>query len=101
MYPVFLPHPPGSSLTYPVFLPCSIDGRSGPIKRAPHWSDEGTLGSRAYFDMTSEPPGLVLQAVEASDHAEYRCRVDFRSSPTRNVRIQLEVIGKETEGQTS
>ncbi|XP_071532984.1 uncharacterized protein [Panulirus ornatus] len=70
----------------------SIDGRSGSIKRAPHWSDEGTLGTRAYFNMASDPPGLVLQSVQASDHAEYRCRVDFRSSPTRNVRIQLEVI---------
>ncbi|XP_069160721.1 muscle M-line assembly protein unc-89 isoform X2 [Procambarus clarkii] len=70
----------------------SIDGRSGPIKRAPHWSDEQTLGTRAYFDMGREPPGLVLQPVEANDDAEYRCRVDFRSSPTRNVRIQLEVI---------
>ncbi|XP_042217208.1 uncharacterized protein LOC121862887 isoform X2 [Homarus americanus] len=42
--------------------------------------------------MAADPPGLVLQSVKASDHAEYRCRVDFRSSPTRNVRIQLEVI---------
>nr|XP_045606657.1 uncharacterized protein LOC123763553 [Procambarus clarkii] len=42
--------------------------------------------------MGREPPGLVLQPVEANDDAEYRCRVDFRSSPTRNVRIQLEVI---------
>ncbi|XP_042886631.1 nephrin-like [Penaeus japonicus] len=73
----------------PIF---SIDGRNGPIKRAPHWADEATLGSRAYFDMASDPPGLVLNPVKASDDAEYRCRVDFRSSPTQNVRVQLEVI---------
>ncbi|XP_066953807.1 uncharacterized protein [Macrobrachium rosenbergii] len=70
----------------------SIDGRNGPINRAPHWADENTLGSRAYFDMASEPPGLVLQSVKESDDNEYRCRVDFRSSPTRNVRIELDVI---------
>ncbi|XP_037776964.1 nephrin-like [Penaeus monodon] len=73
----------------PIF---SIDGRNGPIKRAPHWADEATLGSRAYFDMSADPPGLVLNPVKAADHAEYRCRVDFRSSPTQNVRVQLEVI---------
>ncbi|XP_068246902.1 neural cell adhesion molecule 2-like isoform X3 [Palaemon carinicauda] len=70
----------------------SIDGRNGPINRAPHWTDETTLGTRAYFDMASEPPGLVLQSVKKSDDNEYRCRVDFRSSPTRNVRIELDVI---------
>ncbi|XP_042886164.1 nephrin-like, partial [Penaeus japonicus] len=42
--------------------------------------------------MASDPPGLVLNPVKASDDAEYRCRVDFRSSPTQNVRVQLEVI---------
>ncbi|XP_045132092.1 uncharacterized protein LOC123516607 isoform X3 [Portunus trituberculatus] len=70
----------------------SIDGRSGLIEGGRHWQDKNMLGTRAYFDMASEPPGLVLQPVNASDHAEYRCRVDFRSSPTRNVRVQLEVI---------
>nr|XP_027211986.1 nephrin-like [Penaeus vannamei] len=42
--------------------------------------------------MSADPPGLVLNPVKAADHAEYRCRVDFRSSPTQNVRVQLEVI---------
>ncbi|XP_037777069.1 peroxidasin homolog [Penaeus monodon] len=38
------------------------------------------------------PPGLVLDPVKASDRDLYRCRVDYDSSPTRNVRIQLNVV---------
>ncbi|XP_050721791.1 nephrin-like isoform X2 [Eriocheir sinensis] len=70
----------------------SIDGRNGPVQRAQHWADEDTLQRRAYFDLTSPQPGLVLHPVTASDEDEYRCRVDFKSSPTRNVRVNLKVI---------
>ncbi|CAL4113124.1 unnamed protein product, partial [Meganyctiphanes norvegica] len=70
----------------------SIDGRSGSIYRAKHWVDNETLQSRAYFDMTSSPTGLVLKPVLTSDHGHYRCRVDFRSSSSRNSRIHFTVI---------
>ncbi|XP_069944593.1 protein turtle homolog B [Cherax quadricarinatus] len=70
----------------------SIDGRNGPVRRAQHWADERALGNRAYFDLSSRPPGLVLRPLAFSDQDEYRCRVDFRSSPTRNVRVNLRVI---------
>ncbi|CAL4156304.1 unnamed protein product, partial [Meganyctiphanes norvegica] len=70
----------------------SIDARGGSIHRAVHWVDNSTLQNRAYFDMAAQPNGLVIKPVLASDHAHYRCRVDFRASPSRNTRVQLLVI---------
>ncbi|XP_069944398.1 protein turtle homolog A isoform X2 [Cherax quadricarinatus] len=70
----------------------SIDGRNGPVRGGLHWSDDATLGNRARLDFSARPPGLVLHPVRASDHDLYRCRVDFRSHPTRNVRVQLHVV---------
>ncbi|MPC54772.1 hypothetical protein E2C01_048697 [Portunus trituberculatus] len=71
----------------------SIDGRSGPVRRGQHWSDEKALGRRAYLELTGRTPGLVIQAVRAMDQDLYRCRVDYDIHPTRNVRVQLNVIG--------
>ncbi|XP_069950467.1 neural cell adhesion molecule 1-B-like [Cherax quadricarinatus] len=67
----------------------SIDARTGPLGRSIHWSE---LGVRAHFDLVSTPSGLVIDDVAASDHGHYRCRVDFRSSPTRNLRVKLLVV---------
>ncbi|KAG7158651.1 Nephrin-like 7 [Homarus americanus] len=69
-----------------------IDGRDGPVSGGQHWSSEAALGNRAHLDLTTRPPGLVVQPVLASDHDQYRCRVDYRSHPTRNVRVQLRVV---------
>nr|XP_053641804.1 hemicentin-1-like [Cherax quadricarinatus] len=35
---------------------------------------------------------LVVRNVEFRDHGEYRCRLDFQSSPTHNARVQLHVV---------
>ncbi|MPC92683.1 hypothetical protein E2C01_087787 [Portunus trituberculatus] len=56
-----------------------------------HWS---ALGERAHFNLTSTPTGLHIIRVEPQDHGEYRCRVDFRRSPTRNLQVKLLVVGK-------
>ena len=41
--------------------------------------------------------GMILTVhivqVEAGDSGQYRCRVDYEVSPTRNTRIKLKLIG--------
>ncbi|CAL4082879.1 unnamed protein product, partial [Meganyctiphanes norvegica] len=60
-----------------------------PLTVSQHWSD---LGTRARFDLREVPTGLVIESIGAEDEAEYRCRVDFKKSATRNVRVHLQVI---------
>ncbi|CAL4203732.1 unnamed protein product, partial [Meganyctiphanes norvegica] len=66
-----------------------IDARSSSLSDSKHWSD---LGPNARFDLMSSSNGLVLDPVKAENEAEYRCRVDFKASQTRNVRIKLQVV---------
>lgn len=69
--------------------------RGRPFNKALLWSDGNAFGSRAYF-VTGKRPAAALQveAVELKDAGVYRCRVDFRNSPTRNFQVNLSVIGK-------
>lgn len=85
----FVPLDLYSSDVLPVFG--SIDSRSGPLESSVKWSG---LGDRAHFDVTSPTQSLVINPVEAQDDGDYRCRVDFRSSPTRNLRVKLQVVGE-------
>ncbi|KAG7154098.1 Neural cell adhesion molecule 1-like 4 [Homarus americanus] len=67
-----------------------IDARSGSLESSVHWS---ALGDRAHFDVSSDDTqSLVISHVEAEDDGDYRCRVDFRASPTRNLRVNLLVV---------
>ncbi|KAK8379388.1 hypothetical protein O3P69_019351 [Scylla paramamosain] len=52
-----------------------------------------SLGTRAHFDATSLPQGLVVDDLSMADEGQYRCRVDFKASPTRNLRVALTVVG--------
>ncbi|XP_075972133.1 kin of IRRE-like protein 2 isoform X2 [Anticarsia gemmatalis] len=66
----------------------SYDGRiKGPTA---HWADD-VLGGRARWHASS-PSSLRIRDVLPNDRAMYRCRVDFKISPTRNHKILLEVI---------
>jgi hypothetical protein len=58
------------------------------------WSDKNAFGPRAYFATVSKPAHLTLHKVQLDDEGAYRCRVDFKNSPTRNFQINLTVIGK-------
>ena len=58
------------------------------------WADKKSLGGRAHFDLQASPAELVIDSVKADDEGLYRCRVDFKKSPTRNARTNLTVVGK-------
>ncbi|XP_075223938.1 neural cell adhesion molecule 1-like [Lycorma delicatula] len=70
-----------------------FDVRGRPFNKALLWSDGNAFGSRAYFVTGKRPAAaLQLEAVELKDAGVYRCRVDFRNSPTRNFQVNLSVI---------
>ncbi|KAJ3636503.1 hypothetical protein MTP99_000046 [Tenebrio molitor] len=70
----------------------SFDVRGRPFNKALHWSDPKVFGPRAYFVTVSKPAALTLDGVSLDDEGIYRCRVDFRTTPTRNFAINLTVI---------
>lgn len=79
------------------FLICSrFDVRGRPFKQALFWSDPLAFGPRAYF-VTGKLPiaALQLDSVQLKDAGVYRCRVDYRNSPTRNFQVKLTVIGEQ------
>ncbi|KAG8237865.1 hypothetical protein J437_LFUL017974 [Ladona fulva] len=72
----------------------SFDVRGRAFAKAKLWSDEHTFGPRAYFVTVSRPAQLTLDTVIEQDEGAYRCRVDFKNSPTRNSIVNLTVIGE-------
>lgn len=76
------------------FHVCSFDVRGRQFGQAKLWSSPTLFGSRAFFSTAHHPAQLKVDSVKMSDEGMYRCRVDFRNSPTRNLKINLTVIGK-------
>ncbi|KAG6452459.1 hypothetical protein O3G_MSEX007644 [Manduca sexta] len=70
----------------------SFDVRGRSFNKALQWSDPGAFGPRAYFATVAQPAALTLSSVQLDDEGVYRCRVDFKNSPTRNFQIRLTVI---------
>ncbi|XP_076394781.1 nephrin isoform X1 [Megachile rotundata] len=70
----------------------SYDMRGKHSEKASHWNDKDHLNDRAFFRTVTEPATLNINHIEEKDEGEYRCRVDFAKSPTRNSRIHLTVI---------
>ncbi|KAK8743424.1 hypothetical protein OTU49_001440, partial [Cherax quadricarinatus] len=69
----------------------TVDMRNRRITQPKH-QPLSVLKNRAKFNMTSGYSGLYLKTVWSSDDGLYRCRVDFKKSPTRNSKINLTVI---------
>jgi len=83
-----------SALTWTLFtLNDSLDVRGKPFSSARHWSSSQLFGTRAHFRTVTDPARLVIENVKLTDEGVYRCRVDFRNSPTRNFRFNLTVLG--------
>ncbi|XP_028522320.2 synaptogenesis protein syg-2 isoform X3 [Apis cerana] len=70
----------------------SYDMRGKQSEKDSHWNDKNHLNDRAFFRTVTEPATLNINHIEERDGGEYRCRVDFAKSPTRNSRIHLTVI---------
>lgn len=72
----------------------SFDSRgTGSLEQGMHWQDQ-SLNGRGSFSHADKPASLRLEAVRESDAGLYRCRVDFRQSPTRNSKVNLTVISE-------
>jgi Immunoglobulin V-set domain len=70
------------------------------LEKGSHHEGTGSLNGRSHFNTTSLP-SFVITSVKGQDNGLYRCRVDFIKSPTRNIKIQLSVIGEIIEKMIS
>ena len=66
------------------------EGRRSAAKHVP----QSSLQERAFFELRRNRSGLKFKTVWSADDGLYRCRVDFKGSPTRNSWIHLRVIGE-------
>ena len=74
---------------------CSYDARAGGPDKGHRWSDEERgFGKRANFQLHRHPSVLHIENIKAEEAGIYRCRVDFKTSPTRNSLLNLSVISK-------
>jgi len=72
----------------------SVDARGRQIAQAKLWSDPYVFGERAVMRTDVKPAKLEIDPLESTDGGVYRCRVDFRNSPTKNQKINLTVVGE-------
>ncbi|XP_012526674.1 hemicentin-2 isoform X1 [Monomorium pharaonis] len=70
----------------------SMDARGRQIAQARLWSDPYVFAERAVMKTDVKPAELEIDPLESTDGGVYRCRVDFKNSPTKNQKINLTVI---------
>ncbi|KAL7033601.1 hypothetical protein ACKWTF_007650 [Chironomus riparius] len=70
----------------------SYDTRGNHAGTPSHWKDEEILENRAIFRTIRSPAELVIKPVKEKDAGNFRCRVDFKLSPTRNSNVNLQVV---------
>ncbi|KAF7391104.1 hypothetical protein HZH66_009584 [Vespula vulgaris] len=74
----------------------NYDARIRQFGKAKLWSAPNFWGHRATF-RANPPAQLTIQDIRESDEGVYRCRVDFRNSPTRNFKVNFTVIEEKQE----
>lgn len=75
----------------------SYDARNGGPENGQRWSDnERGFGKRARFHWRDGPAFLNIENIHALEAGVYRCRVDFKTAPTRNTLLNLTVVSKLT-----
>ncbi|KAK2723517.1 hypothetical protein QYM36_002001 [Artemia franciscana] len=77
----------------------SVDARDVEINRAGHWSAETAFGRRARFAWHETPSYLVVDGLVKEDKGVYRCRVDYRTSQTKNSLVNLTIIAEKLNGK--
>ncbi|XP_076392200.1 neural cell adhesion molecule 2 isoform X1 [Megachile rotundata] len=70
----------------------SLDARGRSIAQARFWSDPYMFGERAIMRTNVESVKLEINPLETTDAGVYRCRMDYKNSPTRNHKVNLTVI---------
>ncbi|XP_063831610.1 hemicentin-1 [Ostrinia nubilalis] len=70
----------------------SYDIRGRSMTQPKLWSSPTGFGNRAFFRGGATPAVLMVDDVQAVDAGVYRCRVDFKNSPTRNLKVNFSVI---------
>lgn len=76
-----------------------FDARGKPLSMGRRWSEVVSFGLRAdfRFSLHGQIPSkghLIINGTTLSDEGIYRCRVDFKNSPARHFRVQLNVTGE-------
>lgn len=70
----------------------SYDVRGRQATKSKDWSSPNVFGDRASFIASTHPATLIIKNIELTDEGVYRCRVDFKNSPTRNSKVNFTVI---------
>lgn len=74
---------------------CSFDVRGRrQFTDGQRWSSPNALGPRAFFATMTNPAYLSIDRLQSTDEGIYRCRVDFKNSPTRKQKMNLTIIGE-------
>ena len=78
----------------------SFDVRDRPVSIARVYSEPTLFDepTRAVMNVTQSPAALVISKLLPADSGLYKCRADFRRSPTKHALWNLTVIGQYQTG---